>query len=147
MMQTQNNPTIQSRSIFLNGLSPKASLFELLVALDNLFKTEGKLSIDLRGTKIILVKSISCVHCGRQRALYKPLSQYVPEEFRCEACADICAHGAESNLPSIKTVTQYSFRSPKTILELSLETLGLLPDVCFYVIDPLGESHPIQLKY
>ena len=121
-------------------------LFDLLVLLDRLFQTDRLLQIDLHGTPCILVKSVACEHCGKFFPIYKPLLNYREEPFRCEKCTDICVHSDESCPPIIKTITQYSFRSPKKILGLSIEQLGLLSYAEISVIDQFGKAHSITLK-
>ena len=131
---------------YLIEISPKSSLLVLLNALDDLMKTDKTLQIDLRGTKNILVKSSECVHCGRQIPVYTPLSRYNNEALRCNHCEQVCVHSYESDRPIIKTITQYSFKSPPKILCLTLEELGLFNNSVLSVIDRFGNKYEVLLK-
>ena len=132
-------------SEFSLDLSFEATLFELLVAIDNLLKTNKKLQIDLVASKIILVKSVLCAHCGRQIPIYEPLSKYVPVSLRCGKCEDTCVHSYESSEPIIKTITKYSFSFSKTVLNSTLKKLGILPGTELSVLDHDGKIHKIVL--
>ena len=145
-MYTQSNDAITGQPISLNVLSSGASLFELLTALDSLLKTDKKLQIDLCGTKMILVKSVACAHCGKQIPIYEPLSLYVPELLRCERCIDTCVHSYEIDEPTVKTIAKYSFASPKRVLQLTLNELGILMGTLLSVVDSNGQKYKVMLE-
>ena len=134
----------ESQSIILQ-VHPTDSLLDLLIRLDELLKTEKMLQIDLRGTPYVLVKSVACAHCGKQIPICEPLSRYVPEPFRCERCIDTCVHSYEIDEPTVKTITKYSFASPKRVLQLTLNELGILMGTLLSVVDSNGQKYKVEI--
>ncbi|MBQ7379134.1 MAG: hypothetical protein IJW70_05575 [Clostridia bacterium] len=127
-------------------INTDSTLLDLLNCLVDLFEGDKKVQIDLRETNLILVKSVACAHCGKSIPIYKPLSSYVPENVRCERCMDICSHASDSDEPIVKTVTNYSLRASKKILDTKLAVLGIVPGVSFRVSDQNGKEIWVVLR-
>ena len=124
----------------------QTTLLDLLLDLDDALQGNQRIQIDLRGTDLILVESIACAHCGKQIPIYAPLSGCDLQPMRCAQCEDICVHSYESQEPILKTVTAYSFQTPKKILSLPLAALGFSQETVLSVIDQNGKTHQVKLR-
>lgn len=128
-------------------LYDKHTLEEFLIEIDNVLKTEKKLKIDLRGTDLLLVKNVRCVHCMKAIPTYIPIAKYTPDAYRCAKCEDTCAHSYDAVESPTDIVASYSYASSQKVLSMPLTRLGLVPNNKLSVLDEQDIIHTVTLKY